>query len=68
MDSRRRNMGSDIDMVLSGELPVDKFCATRGLSPRTAYVWCLERSKSEEERERIKKLLDEYNQSAKGLI
>lgn len=68
MDSRRRNMGSDIDMVLNGELPIDKFCATRGVSQATAYVWCLERCKSEEQREEIKKKLEEYYKSEKNLI
>ena len=60
MTSRRKYMGSDIDMVLSEELAVDKFCASRGVSPRTAYVWCLERCRSEEERDKVKKWMEEY--------
>jgi hypothetical protein len=61
-------MGSDIDQVLNGELPVDKFCATRGVSPRTAYIWCLERCTTENQREEIKKKLQEYNEKAIGMM
>ena len=68
MTSRRRDMRSDIDMVLSGELEVDKFCATRNVSPRTAYIWCLERARSEEEREKVKKWMKEYFEKGVGLM
>ena len=68
MTSRRRDMRSDIDMVLNGELEIDKFCATRNVSPRTAYVWCLERAKTEEEREKVKKWMKDYFEKGVGLI
>ena len=68
MTSRRRDMGSDLDLVLSGELEIDKFCATRNVSPRTAFVWCLERARSEEQREKIKKLMNEYFEKGIGLL
>lgn len=68
MSSRRRDMGSDIDLVLKGELDIDKFCATRNVSPRTAYVWCLERARSEEEREKVKKWMKEYFVKGAGLL
>jgi len=61
-------MGSDIDLVLDGKLEIDKFCATRSVSPRTAYVWCLERARTEEERERVKKLMKEYFEKGSGLL
>jgi hypothetical protein len=66
--SRRKFMGSDIDLVLKGELEVDKFCATRNVSPRTAFIWCLERAKSEEEREKVKKWMKDYFEKGVGLI
>lgn len=68
MSSRRRDMGSDVDLVLRGELDIEKFCATRNVSPRTAYIWCLERAKSEEEREKIKRWLKEYFEKSVGLL
>lgn len=68
MTSRRRFMGGDIDLVLKGELEVDKFCATRSVSPRTAFVWCLERCRTEEEREKVKKWMKEYFAKGAGLI
>ena len=68
MTSRRRDMGSDLDLVLSGELEIDKFCATRNVSPRTAFVWCLERARSEEQREKIKKSMKEYCEKGIGLL
>ena len=68
MTSRRIDMRSDIDMVLSGELEIDKFCATRSVSPRTAYIWCLERARSEEEREKVKKWLKDYFEKGVGLL
>lgn len=68
MTSRRKFMGSDIDLVLKGELDINKFCATRNVSPRTAYVWCLERCKSEEERQKIKTLMEDYFKSGAGLL
>ena len=61
-------MGADIDLVLKGELEMDKFCATRSVSPRTAFVWCLERAKSEEEREKVKKWMKDYSEKGIGLI
>lgn len=61
-------MGSDVDLVLKGELEIDKFCATRSVSPRTAFVWCLERAKSEEEREKVKKWMKDYSEKGIGLI
>ena len=61
-------MGADIDLVLKGELEIDKFCATRNVSPRTAYVWCLERATTEEQREKIKKLMKEYFEKGAGLM
>lgn len=61
-------MRSDIDMVLSGELAIDKFCATRSVSPRTAFVWCLERTRSEEEREKVKQWMKEYFKTGTGLL
>lgn len=68
MTSRRRFMGADIDLVLKGELEIDKFCATRSVSPRTAFVWCLERCRTEEEREKVKKWLKEYFAKGTGLL
>ncbi len=68
MTSRRRDMGSDVDLVLSGALEIDKFCATRSVSPRTAYVWCLERAKSEDEREKVKGWMREYFAKGVGLM
>lgn len=68
MSSRRRFMGSDIDLVLNGELEIEKFCATRNVSPRTAFVWCLERARSEQEREKVKKWMKEYFEKGVGLI
>ena len=61
-------MGADIDLVLKGEMEIDKFCATRNVSPRTAYVWCLERATTEEQREKIKKLMKEYFEKGVGLL
>ena len=68
MTSRRKFMGADIDLVLKGEMEIDKFCATRNVSPRTAYVWCLERATTEEQREKIKKLMKEYFEKGVGLL
>ena len=68
MTSRRKDMRSDLDLVLSGELEMDKFCATRSVSPRTAYVWCLERARSEEQREEIKKKMKDYFEKGTGLL
>ena len=61
-------MGADIDLVLKGEMEIDKFCATRNVSPRTAYVWCLERATTEEQREKIKKLMKEHFEKGVGLL
>ena len=61
-------MGADIDLVLKGEMEIDKFCATRNVSPRTTYVWCLERATTEEQREKIKKLMKEYFEKGTGLM
>lgn len=61
-------MGSDIDLVLNGKLEIEKFCATRSVSPRTAYVWCLERARSDEEREKVKKWMKEYFDKGVGLL
>lgn len=60
MTSRRKDMRSDLDLVLSGELEINKYCATRNISPRTAYIWCLERARSEEEREKVKKWMRDF--------
>ena len=68
MTSRRRDMGSDVDLVLKGELDIDKFCATRNVSPRTAFVWCLERARSEEEREKVKQWMKAYFEKGAGLL
>ena len=68
MTSRRRDMGSDLDLVLNGQLEIDKFCATRNVSPRTAFIWCLERARSEEEREKVKKWMREYFEKGVGLL
>ena len=68
MTSRRKFMGADIDLVLKGEFEIDKFCATRNVSPRTAYVWCLERATTEEQREKVKKWMREYFDKGVGLI
>lgn len=68
MTSRRIDMGSDLDLVLRGELDIDKFCATRSVSPRTAFVWCLERARSEEEREKIKQWMKDYFEKGIGLL
>lgn len=61
-------MGADIDLVLKGELEIDKFCATRNVSPRTAYVWCLERATTEEQCKKVKQWLKEYFDKGVGLI
>lgn len=61
-------MGSDIDLVLKGELEVEKFCATRNVTPRTAYVWCLERAITEEQREMVKKWMKDYFEKGVGLL
>lgn len=61
-------MGADIDLVLKGELDIDKFCATRSVSPRTAYIWCLERARTEEEREKVKRWMKEYFEKGAGLL
>lgn len=61
-------MGSDIDLVLKGELDIEKFCATRNVSPRTAYVWCLERTKTKEEREKVEKWMKDYFEKGTGLL
>lgn len=68
MTSRRKYMGGDIDQVLKGELEIEKFCATRSVSPRTAYIWCLERATTEEERKKVKKWLKEYFEKESGLM
>ena len=68
MTSRRKDKRADIDMVLSEELAIDKFCATRSVSPRTAFVWCLERTRSEEEREKVKQWMKEYFKTGTGLL
>ena len=68
MTSRRKDMRSDVDLILSGELDIDKFCATRNVSPRTAFVWCLERARSEEEREKTKKWMKDYFAKGIGLL
>ncbi len=59
---------SDLDLVMKGELEIEKFCATRNVTPRTAYVWCLERAKSEEQREKIKEKMKEYFATGVGLL
>ena len=68
MTSRRKDMRSDLDLVLSGELAIDKYCATRNVTPRTAFVWCLERARSEEEREKVKTWMKEYFEKGVGLL
>ena len=68
MTSRRKDMNSDVDLLLKGELDIEKFCATRSVSPRTAYVWCLERAKTEEEREKVKKWMKDYFEKGIGLL
>ena len=68
MTSRRKFMGADIDLVLKGEMEIDKFCATRNVSPRTAYVWCLERVTTEEQREKVKTWMKEYFEKEVGLM
>ena len=68
MTSRRRFMGADIDLVLKGELDIEKFCATRNVSPRTAYIWCLERARSEEEKEKVKSWMKTYFEKGVGLL
>ena len=68
MTSRRKFMGADIDLVLKGEMEIDKFCATRNVSPRTAYVWCLERATTEEQCEKVKKWMKEYFNKDVGLM
>ena len=67
-DMRRRDTNSDLDLVIKGELEIDKFCATRNVTPRTAYVWCLERAKSEEDREKVKKWMKDYFEKGIGLL
>ena len=61
-------MGADIDLVLKGELDIEKFCATRNVSPRTAYIWCLERARSEEEKEKVKSWMKTYFEKGVGLL
>lgn len=68
MTSRRKYMGSDLDLVLQGELDIEKFCATRNVSPRTAYIWCLERVRTKEEKEKVVKLMKEYFTKGIGLL
>ncbi len=68
MTSRRKFMGSDIDLVLKGEMEIDKFCATRNVSPRTAYVWCLERAVNEEQKEKVKTWMKDYFEKGVGLM
>lgn len=68
MTSRRKFMGADIDLVLRGELDINKFCATRNVSPRTAFIWCLERCTTEEDREKVKKWMKDYFKSEAGLL
>ncbi len=67
-DMRRKDTNSDLDMVLKGELDIDKFCATRNVTPRTAYVWCLERAKTEEERDKVKTWMKDYFEKGVGLL
>ena len=67
-DLRRIDTGSDLDLVMKGELDIDKFCATRNVSPRTAYVWCLERAKTEEQRDMVKKWMQEYFKKETGML
>ena len=67
-DMRRRYTGSDLDLVLKGELEIDKFCATRSVTPRTALVWCLERAKSEEEKEKVKQWMRDYFSKGIGIM
>lgn len=67
-DIRRRITNSDLDLVMKGELEIEKFCATRNVSPRTAYVWCLERAKSDDEREKIKSKMKDYFNTGVGLL
>jgi|GEM_PF-2398573 len=67
-DIRRINTNSDLDLVMKGELEIEKYCATRNVTPRTAYVWCLERAKSDEEREKIKGQMKEYFATGAGLM
>ena len=61
-------MGADIDLVLKGEMEIDKFCATRNVSPRTAYVWCLERATTEEQKEKVQMWMREYFEKGVGLM
>ena len=61
-------MGADIDLVLKGEMEIDKFCATRNVSPRTAYVWCLERATTEEQREKVQTWMKAYFEKGVGLM
>jgi metal-dependent amidase/aminoacylase/carboxypeptidase family protein len=67
-DIRRINTNSDLDLVMRGELEIEKYCATRNVTPRTAYVWCLERAKSDEEREKIKGQMKDYFATGTGLM
>ena len=67
-DIRRKYTGSDLDFVLKGELEIEKFCATRNVTPRTAFVWCLERAKSEEEKEKVKQWMKDYFSKGVGLM
>ena len=67
-DMRRRDTNSDLDLVMRGELEIDKFCATRNVTPRTAYVWCLERAKTEEDREKVKRWMKDYFEKGIGLL
>ena len=67
-DMRRRDTNSDLDLVMKGELEIDKFCATRNVTPRTAYVWCLERAKTEEDREKVKRWMKDYFDKGVGLL
>lgn len=68
MTSRRKFMGGDIDLVLKGEMGIEKFCATRNVSPRTAFIWCLERTTTEEEKEKVTKWMKDYFEKGTGLI
>ncbi len=67
-DMRRVITDSDLDLVMRGELEIEKFCATRNVTPRTAYVWCLERAKTEDQREKIKEQMKDYFSKGTGLL
>jgi len=66
--SRRLFMGGDIDLVLKGEMDILKFCATRSVTPRTAYIWCLERCTTEEDCNKVKGWMKEYFAKETGLL